>query len=107
LKENRRPFELGFSRQNFDWLAGFYREVIARNNLMEGSFLIMLAEDETAITGGMTFCNRTNTILGHCGLDIETGHKCNCTGIPVDVSRPDAFDYLKKQVDSHRIGRCE
>lgn len=107
IKDNRRPFELGFSEPNFRWLAGFYRSIIESRKLTPGSFLVMLTEDETAITGGMTFCNRTNKIFGHCGRESDIEHKCDCAGIPVDVKRPDAFEYLKKEVEDHRVGRCE
>jgi hypothetical protein len=106
LKSNRRPFVLGFSLDNFEWLAKFYKSVLTRKGVKLGSLLVMSTEDETAITGGMSFCNRSKTIYGHCGRETESGHKCDCTGIPVDVERPDAYSYLQGEVNSHRIARC-
>lgn len=105
VKEQQRVVELGYHPEGFAYVANFYSNFMRTHHIPRGSILFMLAEDETAISGGLSYCLRTGRLFGHCGKKGE-GHKCDCVGIPVDGDAPDAFLTLKSKCEEYQIARC-
>lgn len=109
IKANRRKVELGYDRDGFAYIASFYREFFTKHDIQFGSVMMFLAEDETAISGGLSYCQRTGRVFGHCGPKAsgEGVHECSSTGIVVDADRDDAFEHLRSTLANHVIARCK
>jgi len=109
IQMNHRRVLLGVDDCGFEYVAGYYKHRMESLGIPLGTVLTMLAEDETAISGGLDYCTATYKVYGHCGLvgNESSPHVCDCTGIPVDPTTEDAFECLKSTLAAHTIGRCK
>ena len=71
--QHRTELDGGIKETNFKQLSILYKEAMARGKV--GPVPVMAAADETGIIGQISYNQRTDELLGFCGVK-GTEHKC-------------------------------
>ena len=65
LKEKTSVCKPGFQDLNFDKVRKIYQDLMTEHNIK--SVLVEMAKDETSIVRHLTYCQKSDLIIGSCG----------------------------------------